>query len=145
MRTILYSLLGTLITGGGAYLWYRLRTRTETEAMRERAQISADQTPLQVLQKALEGTQAQLREQQAQLYTFINNHLAHDKAEREHLAEVLSGIQQEQRVNVETLRELANDMKAHRDESAAGRGKIHESINDLRLAVAEIKGGLPRQ
>lgn len=140
MRNLILSTAGVILTGGAAYLWYKLRSRTDTEAMRERARIQADQAPVQVLERALAARDAQVNELQGKIFTFMTNHLEHDKAEREHLAEVLSGMQQEQRVNVETLKELAADLKAMRDESAAGRGKLHESINSLAISVARIEG-----
>lgn len=130
-KYILVTLLSTVVAPVIGFLVYKWKARVDTE-----------RSPVDTMRQALASRDAEVAQAREQLYTFMNNHLAHDKAEREQLASVLAGIQKEQAINVETLKALHQDIKQHREESSDRAGKIYEKLGIVNESLAGIKGKL---
>ncbi|MES2155452.1 MAG: hypothetical protein V4510_09990 [bacterium] len=81
----------------------------------------------------------EIRAAREQTFKLMENHLAHDRQEREDLSKVLSSIHEENRAHVETLRSLQITLEANRTASSEGRTKIHERLNDLAVQLAGKK------
>ena len=128
-------ILGLSGLGGVLVLW--LRNKIILWSNREQAQLKDEQTPLEVLRLALAKRDEEVARTQAHLYAFMNNHLAHDKEEREMLAKVMAGIQEEQRANVETLKEINLEIKSHREEEARRTAAIHTKLDAIHLDVVK--------
>ena len=128
-------IIGLSGLGGVLVLW--LRNKIILWSSREQAQLKDEQTPLEVLRLALAKRDEEVSRTQAQLYSFMNNHLAHDKEEREALAKVLAGIQEEQRANVETLKEINLEIRGHREEEARRTAGLHTKLDAIHLDVVK--------
>jgi hypothetical protein len=80
---------------------------------------------------------AEIRAGREQQFKFMENHLAHDRQEREELGKVLSGIHEESRAHVDALKSMQVTLEAHRTESSAGHGALHKRLEDLKVQIAE--------
>ena len=104
-------------------------TNRETERTRER-QVK-DQERQTLLSEVSTG--------RVQLHTFMNNHLAHDREEREALAKVLTEISVKDQATVDALREVAGSLKDHREEEAKRTANIHTKLEQIHLDVRDRK------
>lgn len=105
--------------------------RAVREQERQRELVAREQE-----RQALIG---EIRASREQTFKLMENHLAHDKQEREELARVMSAFHEESRANVEILRGLQAAVEVTRSENSDGRGKLHERLNQLALQIAEGK------
>lgn len=80
----------------------------------------------------------EIRAGREQNFKLMENHLAHDRQEREDLVKVLTSIHEESRGHLEILRGMQASTEALRTESSEGRGKLHERLNLLAVDVARV-------
>lgn len=134
-RTIALALITTVLAPVVGYLVFKFRARVEVEKRQ-------DEAPLDLLKQA----QQEIAQSRTQLYTFMNNHLEHDRMEREKLIEVLT----EQK---EAMKSISQDLIEHRQEERERTASFHERFNGqntsmesmdkvIREKLAEIKGRL---
>ena len=98
---------------------------------RERAALVAELSQQRVL----------VQDAQSKLYTFMNNHLEHDRVERETLGEVLKDISQTQQATAASVNEHLTQFREHRKEDTAHAGKTFEKLEDLHRDVLRAQGG----
>lgn len=121
-RTIALALISGIAVPIVGYLVYRWKARVDVEKRQ-------DEAPLELLKQA----QQEINTSRTQLYTFMNNHLEHDRQEREKLIEVLT----EQK---ETMKAISQDLIQHRAEERERTGSFHERLNEIDKGIARIEG-----
>lgn len=117
---------GTIVAGLVSVWVHRRTTRINTEAMAEQGEIQAQQTPLQVLADSLARKDQQME-------TLVNNHLAHDAAERKAIVSSLERIS-------EGMKSLAVDIQTQRDDAQRRAAKLYEHLEGLSHEFGVVKG-----
>jgi hypothetical protein len=107
------------------------RGRTEQRLDEERKALVAE----------VSAARHMVEDQQAKLYTFMTNHLEHDRQEREALGLVLTETR-------EAMRAMSQDLRGHREEESGRAGQFHEELRDIstqiQVLAARVPGALPR-
>lgn len=130
MEPILSLVPWAIMTAGGAAVgvWAAKRhARTQTEALQEQA-------PIQALQAAVTQAYGEAAAARAQLTTIMENHLAHDRQDRDRYVVALTEL-------TGLLREIKGELVDHRAEERERTGAIHARLNSLAEGVARIEGG----
>ena len=122
-------------------LWvYKRQTRINAQASKDQAAISAEQTPLQVLTAALAARDAEIAAMHASRVADIKD----GRRERERLARTLGSIASSANAQVRALDLLSNRLAQHEVNSAAGRSKLHEKLEQVASEVNLVKDRLGR-
>lgn len=108
-------------------------TASSERATREQAALRESSAREQERQALI----SEIRASREQQFKFMESDLAHDREEREALANVLSGIHEESRAHVDALKSMQVTLEAHRAESTAGHGALHRRLEDLKVQIAE--------
>jgi hypothetical protein len=118
------AILGLLSSAAGVLI-YRWRTRVDLDANMERRVGDAQAIPLQLLRDELCKRETELSQVRAQ-----------DQRERDEYVKTLTAISG-------AMSQIAEDLKALRQEEREGRGKVYErmEVMDKRLLVIETKMG----
>jgi cell division septum initiation protein DivIVA len=126
-----YMILGPLVglvTGAAGVLFLKWRTRVELDAKKETQQIDAQGIPLKLLQDELGKRERELADVRAQ-----------DRAERQQYISTLTAMEA-------SLKEMAADIKASREEARDNAHHVHERMDvlDDRLLVIETQLGVKK-
>lgn len=122
-----------------AVLGYYAKARIDL--MRDEAKAAADERARRLaayeaersrLFGMIEARDQDIKEQMQARDKMLGNHLAHDEASHDKLAETLTKVQ----ANLEAATKSLND---HRDEEGARAGKVYDKLNALEVKIAEAK------
>lgn len=105
--------------------------RIEEGRIRERDLASREAERLALIRE--------LGESRKQHEIILTNHLAHDREERETQVTLLKEQAAKDEAIVSALREIAEDLKLHREEESNRSGKMLDKMEALRLEVARGK------
>jgi hypothetical protein len=132
-----WPLVAGVVSTFGGIIAYRMRAKIDVWRMTKQADMTALQTPLSVMQQAIQTRDKMLETANAQLYAFVTSHLADDRLERDKLIGVLTKIEA-------AMVDLARDQRQLREESSKRSAQNHEDLRDIstRLVAIEVKVGL---
>lgn len=123
-----------LLMGGGAgglltalvmALIHKYKTRVDVDADKERSAIRDQSTPLEAMAKQLASMQDHNR-------LIIENHLEHDREDRDRLIEVLVETK-------EAMRAIQHEITSHRQEEMDRIGKVHGRLNECAESLARLE------
>ena len=101
-------------------------------------------TKIELMRQSADSADAERKEQLSiltrraeaadqKLYTFITNHLEHDRAEREALGGILGKTE-------ETLKAIAEDLRCHREEERGWSEAVVNKLTQVHIEVAKCPG-----
>lgn len=128
-------LLSIIVAPLVAILGYWARSRVDSIRQKETIQAKEQEVPLELLKSSLAKRDVEIMESRQQLYTFIHNHLEHDRVERDKLIEVLTEVK-------ETMKTISGDLIQHRTEERERTVTVHERLNDMHKDISKIQGSI---
>ena len=109
-------------------LAYWLRARTDVWRLTKTADVSAINTPFNVLREILQNRDKENVEMRAQMHTIITNHLEHDAVDRQGAAKAMQDL-------ANTQRELIEMIRDDRLKGAAAADKLNETLTEIRVEL----------
>jgi len=126
MALLPYLGLGTIVASISS-VWTRRRlAKVDTEAQAERAPMAAMQA---MVQQAIASASAA----NAQVKTLMENHLAHDREDRDRLIEVLTR-------QTAAMEQMAKDLMEHRTEERQRSEAFHLRLNAIEGSLGRVEG-----
>lgn len=123
--SVLYVVAAPIL--GVATYW--LRAKTDIWRLSKTADVTAVQTPFNVLQQVLSNRDRENVEMRTELKALVMTHLANDAIERTALVKSLTVLEQSQR-------ELTAMIREDRLSAAKQQESIREQLADIRVDIA---------
>ncbi len=109
--------------------------RIESGKLETAALIRSKEESEKIANQERSGLLEEVRAARQQNQTIVENHLAHDAADRLEMVKAMAAIQAREEVTVQALRELSTSIAATREESAKRSAQLHERLNQIHIAV----------